>query len=172
MCAYMRMAKQEASEMVADAVAEFFRTELKSWLKSYNKPKILPRYFLYTLQSPVLHEKCQSWASWWGTATSLCDVHSCTVLGMPTAGVGARGKRSQVSASSAQRLGHPFLLCSENGNRSALLDLLKPWSWGRTWGPPLHRNLSAELFHCFTVLMLLPLALWRLLYHKNLWINS
>lgn len=47
-------------------------------------------------------------------------------------------------------------------------DLLKPWSWGRTWGLPLHRNISAELFHCSTVLTLLPLPLWRLPCHKKI----
>lgn len=92
--------------------------ELKFWLKSYNKLKIFPRCWLYTLQSPVLHEKRQSWARWWDTDMSLCNVHACTALELPTSGVGARGKRSQVAASSA----HSFLLYCEHGNGTAV-----PW---------------------------------------------
>lgn len=84
--------------------------------------KILSRCWLSTLQSPVLHQKCQSWASCWGSATSLCDVHTYTALGLPASGVGARGKGNWVAASS---LAHCFLLCSKSKNCSALSELVQ-----------------------------------------------
>jgi len=91
---------------------------------------------LYTLQSPVLHEKCQSWTSTWGAAVSLCAVHTCTALGLPASAVGARGERSQVAAPSARGLGHCFVLCRENGNHSA-----RPWL---AWALKTRKNLRSS----------------------------